>query len=80
MKQSLLTTAQAAAYLGGDEKPLKENTLEGWRVKGIGPVFKKINRLVRYSPDDLDAYLVAQTRQSTSQVVKIHRLQRGGGK
>ena len=63
MKQSLVTTQQAAEYLGN----LKPNTLEIWRSQGVGPAYKKIGRLVRYSLDDLDAYLEAQTRQSTTQ-------------
>lgn len=60
----LLTTAQAADYLGG----LKKNTLEGWRITGRSPKFVKIGRLIRYRLSDLDAYLDAQTRTSTSQV------------
>ncbi|MDP1550510.1 MAG: helix-turn-helix domain-containing protein [Nitrosomonas sp.] len=63
MKQTLVTTQEAAEYIGG----LKPNTLEGWRTQGIGPRYRKIGRLVRYSTDDLDAYLEAQTRHSTSQ-------------
>lgn len=35
-------------------------------LKGVGPRFLKLGRLVRYSKNDLDAYLEAQTRQSTS--------------
>jgi excisionase family DNA binding protein len=65
MKQTLVTTPQAAEYLGG----LKPNTLEIWRIQGTGPAYKKIGRLVRYSLDDLDAYVTAQSRRSTSQVV-----------
>lgn len=63
MKTQLLTTPQAAEYLGG----LKPNTLEGWRVRGEGVPYRKIGRLVRYRIEDLDAYLDAQTRTSTSQ-------------
>jgi len=63
MKPILVTTHEAAEYLGG----LKPNTLEGWRVQGIGPRFIKIGRLCRYSIADLDVYLEAQKRQSTSQ-------------
>lgn len=59
----LVPTPQAAEYLGG----LKTNTLEGWRIKGIGPKYRKIGRLVRYSLEDLDTYIEAQTRTSTSQ-------------
>lgn len=35
-------------------------------LKGVGPRFLKLGRLVRYSKNDLDTYLEAQTRQSTS--------------
>lgn len=64
MKQTLVTTIQAAEYIGN----LKPNTLEIWRIQGTGPAYKKIGRLVRYSIDDLDAYIAAQTRSSTSQI------------
>jgi hypothetical protein len=67
MKSKLVTTEQAAEYIGGDDKPLKTNTLEGWRVQGIGPRYIKIGRLVRYRVEDLDTFLEAHTRQSTSQ-------------
>lgn len=65
MKSQLLTTEEAAAYLGG----LKKNTLEGHRVRGEGCRFVKIGRLVRYKIEDLDSYIEAQTRTSTSQGV-----------
>jgi len=63
MKFTLVSTRKAAEYLGG----LKPNTLEGWRVHGIGPRYVKIGRSVRYSLDDLDAYIESHTRASTSQ-------------
>lgn len=62
MKPTLIDTPQAAEYLC-----VKPNTLEIWRVQGAGPTYKKIGRLVRYSTTDLDAYLEAQSRRSTSQ-------------
>ncbi len=62
--RKLYDTIQAAEYLGG----LQPNTLEGWRVSGKGCRFIKIGRLVRYRVEDLDAYLEAHTRTSTSQV------------
>ncbi len=62
MTKQLLDTHNAAKYLGD----LRPNTLEGWRVKGIGPRWMKIGKLVRYDIAELDAYLTAQTRQSTS--------------
>ena len=61
--RNLVSTQQAAEYLGG----FKPNTLEGWRVQGVGPAYVKCGRLVRYRVADLDAYLEAQTRRSTSQ-------------
>lgn len=64
-KKRLLDTPAAAAYLGD----LRPNTLEGWRVRGVGPKYYTIGRLIRYSPaEHLDPWLEAQTRQSTSQV------------
>jgi excisionase family DNA binding protein len=63
MKQTLVTTPEAAKYLA-----VKPNTLEIWRVQGKSPVYKKIGRMVRYSLDDLDAFLAASTRNSTSQL------------
>lgn len=65
MKTALVTTPQAAEYLGC----VKPNTLEIWRVQGTGPIYKKIGRLVRYSIEDLDKYIAAQSRSSTSQPV-----------
>lgn len=61
--KDLVTTCEAAKYLGN----LKANTLEGWRVRGYGPRYIKIGRLVRYSVDDLNTYIEAQKRRSTSQ-------------
>lgn len=63
MKQNLVSTEQAAEYLGG----LKPNTIEGWRVRGEGPRYLKIGRLVRYRIEDLDAYLESRARNATSQ-------------
>lgn len=66
MKRKLHDTKSAAKHLGGEDNPLKENTLEIWRVQGRGPRWIKIGRLVRYDEADLDAYLESQTRTSTS--------------
>jgi|SRR5450759_2906065 hypothetical protein len=67
MKPQLLTTAKACVYLGGESHPYAVNTMEGQRVRGEGAPYIKIGRLVRYRVSDLDAYLEAQTRRSTSQ-------------
>lgn len=62
MTTKLVTTTQAAEILG-----IKPNTLEGWRVRGEGPRFRKIGRLVKYVESDLVAFIDRQTRHSTSQ-------------
>ncbi len=49
---SLLTTSQAAAYLG-----YKPNTLEIWRSKGCGPRYYKPGKEVRYRQEDLEAFV-----------------------
>lgn len=42
-------------------------TLQGWRLRGCGPVFVKTGRSVRYRRRDLIAWMDANTVQSTSQ-------------
>ena len=64
----LLTTSEMTRYISGEEDPIKENTVEGWRVKGTGPSYVKIGHLVRYRVEDLDKWLASQVRSSTSQV------------
>jgi len=56
-----LDTDAAAVYTG-----TKPNYLEKLRCNGDGPVFIKRNGLVRYDPDDLDAWLEAGKQTSTS--------------
>ena len=63
----LLTSPEAAALLG-----IKNNTLEIYRVKGLGPRFVKLNPAskrspIRYRQEDLDAFLAGCTCNSTSQ-------------
>lgn len=48
----------AAKYLG-----VKPATLSAWRVRDHGPNWLKIGRLVKYSREDLDAYLAASTHR-----------------
>lgn len=53
MGRALLTTAEAATYLS-----LSARTLEGWRSKGVGPVFvKQAGRAVRYREEDLESWV-----------------------
>lgn len=42
-------------------------TLERKRADGTGPRFVKAGRLVRYTDHDLETWIVAQTRSSTSE-------------
>mgnify|MGYP001608919754 CR=1 FL=1 len=63
MKTKLHTTEETAKILG-----IQKNTLEGWRTRGVGPKFRKIGSLVRYTEGDVEDYLAAQTRRSTSEV------------
>jgi len=53
--------SQAADYLG-----ISPITLAKWRVFGLSPVFYKLNRRVIYRRSDLDAWLAANRRVSTS--------------
>ena len=65
----LLTPEEAGCYLGGDDKPIKPNTLRRWRWKGVGPAYHKIQGVIRYTPEDLDAEIEASRRRSTSEPV-----------
>jgi hypothetical protein len=56
----------AAAYTG-----FGEGYLNKLRCKGAGPVFIKKAGVVRYDPDDLDAWLAALKRKSTSDVREV---------
>ena len=59
-KFKLIDTVQLAEYLGNEV-----NTCEGWRLKGIGPRYIKVGRLVRYRIENIDQWLESQTRNST---------------
>lgn len=57
----LLTNAEAAAFVR-----LSPRTLEKFRVLGGGPRYKKLGARVRYSVDDLRAWLDSRTFEMTS--------------
>lgn len=46
---------------------IKPATLKKWRVYGQGPAFLKIGHKVAYDQADVDAWLDARRRASTSQ-------------
>jgi hypothetical protein len=60
----LLTTAEAAAYLG-----CSKSLLDKLRVRGGGPDFVQVsNDLVRYELSALNRFIAARTRKNTAQV------------
>ncbi len=46
---------------------VSERTLERWRVEGSGPVFVKAGRKCLYRVEDINAWLEANRRASTSE-------------
>ena len=61
--QRKLRTPEAAQYLG-----LSQSTLAKMRLRGDGPAyFKAGRRIVLYDPADLEAWLAARRRFSTSE-------------
>lgn len=63
MKSQLLTTKEAARYLGVSKAFLDRDRWAGARI----PFIKVGSRAVRYRHEDLDSYVAAQVRRSTSQ-------------
>ncbi len=62
--QRMLTTAEAAAYLG-----VAKNTMEKWRIYGDGPAFVRVSsHCVRYHPADLEAFVAERRGFSTSEL------------
>ena len=61
-KPQTLRTAEAAGYCGSSA-----STFEKLRLTGGGPVYSKLGRRVVYRVEDLDAWLDANKRRSTSQ-------------
>lgn len=57
----VLTTKEAAAFL-----KCSRQFLEIARVKGGGPKYSKVGRMVRYSRPDLEAWLAKRSKKSTS--------------
>ncbi len=58
----LLTETQASEIL-----QIGVRTLQGWRVRGEGPQYKKLGRAVRYRLGDLREWTDSQTVSSTSE-------------
>ncbi|HEX8573813.1 MAG TPA: helix-turn-helix domain-containing protein [Allosphingosinicella sp.] len=62
LRPRMVDTATAAQYVG-----LAKNTLEKLRLYGGGPRFSKYGRAVRYSVDELDAWIEKNSAASTSE-------------
>ena len=61
-----MRTPEAARYVA-----LSESTLTKMRLRGDGPLFIKVGpRAVAYRKADLDAWLEARVRRSTSEIFK----------
>lgn len=63
MQPNLLTTREAAAFLGVSIAFLERDRWAGARI----PFVKVGSRAVRYHPDDLQTFIASRTRSSTSQ-------------
>jgi predicted DNA-binding transcriptional regulator AlpA len=62
MNVPLLRTRLVARRLDTSER-----NLERMRLEGRGPRFVKIGRSVRYSADDVEAWIAAHAKSSTSE-------------
>ena len=60
--QQLLTTKEAAKYLGVSKAFLDRDRWAGARI----PFIRVGSRAVRYRREDLDEFITAQTRKSTA--------------
>ncbi len=61
IESRFVRTVQAAAYTG-----LSKSTLEKLRVTGDGPEYSALGRIIVYRLEDLDAWIAARKRRSTS--------------
>lgn len=53
----------------------ERNTIEGWRTRGVGPVYYKFGHLVRYKRSDIDAWIEKHRRVPSS--VQLENAQNG---
>jgi len=76
---TLFDELTAGSYIGGSKSPVSARTLQRWRLEGIGPVYVKLGRLVRYRQYDLDTFIEERMRISTSREGTESRLCTLGG-
>jgi predicted DNA-binding transcriptional regulator AlpA len=51
---------------------INHRTLANWRVRGGGPRFVKIGRLVRYRAGDISDWIEGRTSESTSDADRLN--------
>lgn len=61
----LLSETEAALHLGCSIR-----TLQSWRLRGGGPRYSKVGRLVRYRGADLATFVDAGVRSHTSEATR----------
>jgi predicted DNA-binding transcriptional regulator AlpA len=54
---AVLDDVQAGEYVG-----VSASTLRKWRIRGVGPRWCKLGRMVRYRIADLDDWLIENVR------------------
>lgn len=58
MSKNILTSKEAAVYIGMSHSFLRQDRMNGYRENRTpGPVFVKLGKSVRYLKEDLDAWL-----------------------
>ncbi len=70
---SLITQRTLAEKLGHLDRKTGEpqlRTLEEWRRNGTGPEFVRLGRTPYYTPEAVDAWILANRRQSTVEEVR----------
>ena len=64
IRPRLLTEEQAATYLGVSRPFLRKSRIDGNRVNHAdAPPFIRAGRMIRYSVDDLNAWIVAHREE-----------------
>jgi hypothetical protein len=64
--ESIFDEHGAGKFLGGDDSPVSDRTLQRWRSEGSGPAFLKMGQLVRYQQSELEEFRRTHRRTSTS--------------
>ena len=63
-----LSTKEAASYLKSIGTPFSAGTLEVWRCQGRGPRFRRVNRKIFYTKEDLDQFIQGQVVETIDSI------------